>query len=68
MNDEAENVADEEMPFGHAEGEVKGPAVEHWGDDADRPPAEAPTLGAQLVGDVGDDGEAVKGPDPEVWG
>lgn len=54
-----------EMPFGHAEEEVKGPDAKVWGDDVDRPPAEAQTVGAQLVGQVGDDGEAVKGPDPE---
>jgi hypothetical protein len=54
-----------ELPFGHEEGEVKGPAPEEWGDDADRPPADPDIPGRMLEGMVGDDGEEVKGPDPK---
>lgn len=54
-----------DLPFGHEEGEVKGPAIEEWGDDADRPPPQGEVAGAQLVGMMGDDGEEVKGPDPK---
>lgn len=63
-NSKESQVDPEALPFGHTEGEVKGPAVEVWGDDADRPPAQGEIAGAQLVGMVGDDGLEVKGPDP----